>query len=89
MFSLIFDANAAKELQKIDRPHQIIIKKKLEILAADPAALKNDIVPLKSTMKDLYRLRVGNYRIIYRQKRNEMIILIIRIGHRKNVYEGM
>ena len=37
-------------------------------------------------MEDVYRVRVGNYRVLYRVKDNELIVLIITIGDRKDIY---
>jgi len=87
MYSLIFDRKAVKELSRIDRPFQRIIKRKLELLASNPEVLKNDIKVLKGKIPDLYRLRVGKYRVVYRQYNDKLIILIVRIGHRKNIYD--
>lgn len=41
----------------------------------------------KLTKRDLYKLRVGNYRIIADISKNEIKILILLIGHRKNIYD--
>jgi mRNA interferase RelE/StbE len=87
MYSLLFDRKAVKELSKIDKPFQRIIKGKLELLATNPEVLKNDIKILRGKIPNLYRLRVGNYRIIYRQDNDKLIILIVRIGHRKDIYD--
>jgi mRNA interferase RelE/StbE len=86
MYALKFLGRALQDLKKIDLPHQIIIKEKLFILAENPNILKNNIIKLAGTMEDYYRLRVGNYRIIYEKRDNDLIILIIRIGHRREVY---
>jgi mRNA interferase RelE/StbE len=37
---------------------------------------------------DLYRIRVGTYRIIYAIRDDELIVLILRVGHRRDVYRG-
>lgn len=74
------------DLSKIDRPHQRIIKEKLLILAENPAALQNNIKRLKGDIDDLYRLRVGRYRIIFRKNDRELLILVVRVGHRKEIY---
>jgi mRNA interferase RelE/StbE len=55
--------------------------------AEDPNILKNNIIKLSGTKEDYYRLRVGNYRVIYEKKEKELIILIIRIGHRREIYQ--
>lgn len=43
-------------------------------------------VPLKGELKGLYKYRVGTYRIIYQVKRKKLVITIIDIGHRREVY---
>ena len=86
MYALKFLGRALQDLKKIDLPHQKIIKEKLLILAENPEILKNNIIKLAGTMEDYYRLRVGNYRVIYEKRDKDLIILIIRIGHRREVY---
>ena len=86
MFKLRFLGRAVDDLVKLDRPQQKIIKEKLLILAENPEALKNNIKRLSGTDKDLYRLRVGSYRVIFKKDKNELVILVVRIGHRKEVY---
>ena len=87
MYSLIFDRKAVNDLSRIDKPFQRIIKRKLELLASNPEVLKNDIKVLKGKIPNLYRLRVGKYRVVYIQDNDKLIVLIVRIGHRKNIYD--
>lgn len=86
MYKLRFLGRAIGDLSRIDRAHQKIIKEKLLILAEDPEALKNNIKRLKGDLEDLYRLRVGRYRIVFRKNGKGLVILIVRIGHRKDIY---
>ena len=86
MFRLRFLGRALDDLAKIDRPHQRIIKEKLLILAENPEALQNNIKRIQGDVEDLYRLRVGRYRVIFRKDARELVVLIIRIGHRKEIY---
>jgi mRNA interferase RelE/StbE len=87
VYTLKFLGRALQDLKKIDLPFQKIIKEKLLILAENPAVLKNSIKKLTGTKEDYYRLRVGSYRIIYEKRDKELIILIIRIGHRREIYQ--
>ena len=86
MYKLKFLIKAQNDLNNIDRAHQKIIKEKLLILAKNPEVLKNNIKKLGGIKEDYYRLRVGNYRVIFKKEEKELIIIIIRIGNRKEIY---
>ncbi len=86
MFKLIFLDRALDELKKIDRARQKIIRAKLLILARNPAALKNNIRRLSGPEEALYRLRIGAYRVIFKKDEARLIILVVRVGHRREVY---
>jgi len=86
MYELVFLTSAQKEFKKLDTSVQKIIKKKLIQLVEDPELLKNNIKPLKGEHKGKFRLRVHQYRIIFQIKEGELIITIIRVGHRKEIY---
>jgi mRNA interferase RelE/StbE len=86
MYKLKFLGRALDDFKRIDRAYQRIIKEKLLILAENPQALKNNIKKLQDTKEDFFRLRVGSYRVIFKKQDRELVILIIRIGHRKAVY---
>ncbi len=86
MYKLKFLGKALDDLKKIDRAHQKIIKEKLLILAKNPQVLKNNIKKLSGTKNDYFRLRIGKYRVIFKKLQKQLIIIIVRIGHRKEVY---
>ncbi|MBP1765970.1 MAG: type toxin-antitoxin system RelE/ParE family toxin [Candidatus Aminicenantes bacterium] len=86
MYTLVFLDRALDELRKIDRARQKVIKAKLLILAKNPAALKNNIRRLSGAEEALYRLRIGAYRVIFRKDINRLVILVVRIGHRREIY---
>ena len=77
---------ALDEFKKIDRARQKITKAKLLILARNPAALKNNIRRLSGQEEALYRLRVGAYRVIFKRDEGRLVILVVRIGHRREIY---
>jgi len=86
VYALAFVPSAVKELTKIDKVHQKQIKTKLLLLCKDPEFLQNNIKALKSEYSGMFRLRVGTYRVIFQVKEKEIVILVLRIGHRKDVY---
>ncbi|MFH1249878.1 MAG: type II toxin-antitoxin system RelE/ParE family toxin [bacterium] len=86
MYSVEFLKEAVEELSNIDPIWQKRILNKIKILSADPKNLANNIKKLKGKYQEYYRLRVGDYRVIYSQENDRLIILIIRIGHRKEIY---
>jgi mRNA interferase RelE/StbE len=86
LYQLVFLDRALDELKKIDRARQKIIKAKLLILARNPAVLKNNIRRLSGPEEALFRLRIGAYRVVFKKDENNLIILVVRIGHRKEIY---
>ena len=86
MYNLKFIGRALEDLKRIDRAHQKIIKAKLLILVENPVALKNNIKKIGGSEDNFYRLRTGSYRIIFKKKEDQLVIIIIRIGHRKEIY---
>ena len=75
--------NALKQYRKINNPFHEQIKKKIDTLSEYGLELAN-IKALTGEFKGLYRLRVGNYRVIFEIEPD--IITIISILHRKDVY---
>ena len=86
MYKLVFLTSAQKELKKLDSAVQKSIKEKLILLTENPDLLKNNIKALKGGHKGKFRLRVHQYRVIFQIKDDELIITIIRVGHRKEIY---
>jgi len=86
VYKLKFLGKALEDLKRIDRAHQKIIKAKLLILAKNPAALKNNIKRIGGAEDNLYRLTTGSYRVMFRKGKDQLVIIIVRIGHRKEIY---
>ena len=82
MFNIIFDKKAAIYFKKLDSENKIRIGKKLEDLKSNPELGK----PLTGNLSGLWSLRIGKYRLIYQIKNQELIILILDLGRRKNIY---
>lgn len=60
-----FDKSALKDFQKIPKQQQKRILQAIAVVAKDPYLKNNNIKRLTGTLSGLYRLRIGNYRIIY------------------------
>lgn len=79
-------ASARKEVRKIDPQQRRRIRAYLEerVLAlAHPRELGK---PLKGELSELWRYRVGDYRIICQLQDERLVVLVVRIAHRKDVY---
>jgi len=85
-YNIRWHEEAINDLKKIDRQAQKkIIARIKDYLSKDPLSLGK---PLQGIFKGLYRYRYGSYRIVYAIDRESVIILILRIADRKNVYEN-
>ena len=74
---------AAKELAKLPRRVQERIATAVDGLQADPRPAG---VTKLSGEENLYRIRVGDYRVIYDIQEAVLIVLVVRVGHRRDVY---
>ena len=84
MYRVVYRKDAARVLFKMPRSTAHLIREKLERLAHDPMAPNPNIKPLKG--EPAFRLRVGNWRVIYELQHNELVVLVLRIGPRGRVY---
>lgn len=73
---------ALKQLKKLDKKHSKRLIIKIYELADNPIPRTTQ----KLVAKRGYRIRVGVYRILYEVNKNELIVHIIEVGHRKNIY---
>ena len=79
---IVLTAESEEFIKKCDKPIRKRIIKSLRKLENEPESGK----PLTSILTGLWSLRIGDYRAIYQIKNSELIVVVIRIGHRKNVY---
>lgn len=82
-YQVIFSDLAFKQLRKLDRE----IGQRI-ISSLDRIRLRLNAYIKKLVGDDGYKLRVGNYRVILDLDREKLIILVLRIGHRRNVYDS-
>ena len=86
MYSIEFLPAAKKELKRLDPVVRKQIQEKIILLAEDPARLRNNIKALKGEFAGKFRLRVRNYRVIFQIVEERVVIIIVRIGHRSEIY---
>jgi mRNA interferase RelE/StbE len=86
MYQISLTRTASKEIKKLHNPTRSRILKAIEQLKSDPfpAGCKK-----LTGNDDFWRIRVGDYRIIYYAEGNTMIITITRVAHRKDVYGNL
>jgi len=84
MYAIRFTRSAYKALLKT--PNNVVqrIRERLDEIAADPYASHPYVVKLRE--REGYRLRVGDWRVIYEICEDEVVILVLRIGPRGGVY---
>lgn len=82
-YRIEFRPAAVRELRKMDRSTQPRIRGAIELLAQDPRPPASR--PLRG--REGYRLRVGDYRIIYTINDGILLVVVVTIGHRRDVYQ--
>jgi len=84
-YKAIWHEETLKDLKKLDRTTaKKIVAKIKNYLTKDPVKLG---LPLKGTLKGLYRYRIGDYRIIYVIDQAEKKIIILNVNHRRKIYK--
>ncbi len=83
IYALLYRKSVEKDLRKLSTVQRKQIVEKIFTLCRDPYP------PGSAKLQggaNLYRVRSGDYRIIYQVRNRELIILIVKVGHRKEVY---
>ena len=81
-YRVLFKSSVAKDLSAIPRPQVLLILERIQSLAQDPRPRGCE----KLSGLDRYRLRHGSYRIIYEISDDDVVVLVVKIGHRSHVY---
>jgi len=83
IYEILFSESAKNQLKKLDRPMQERILSALERVRINPERYVKKLVG-----DPAYRLRVGDYRVLLDIDKNRLLILVIKIGNRKNIYKN-
>lgn len=84
MYQVEFGPRAAQEFESLDAAVAGRVLKKLRWLAENFASIKPE--PLVGPFSGLFKLRVGEYRVIYQANREKKVLTIRLLGHRREIY---
>jgi len=84
-YSVFFTREAKRNIERLDPSIRGVIQKAIESLAVNPAKGKR----LSYDLSSLRSLRTTDYRIIYRLKERQLIVLVIAVGHRQEIYQRL
>ncbi len=82
-WELRYTQTAARAIRKLDPQVKTRVRAALDALREDPHRGK----PLQLTLKGLYSWRTGDWRIVYRIEAERIEVLVVTVGHRREVYE--
>ena len=81
-YSLFIKPSAAKEIEDVPMPDRRRVVAKIMSLSSDPRPPGCE----KLSGHDQYRIRQGNYRILYEIHDLKLIVVVVKVGHRRDVY---
>ena len=81
-YKILIKPSAKKELEKLHRKELQKIVVKIKNLSSEPRPEGSE----KLSADDKYRIRQGNYRIVYSIEDDKLIVLVVKIGHRRDIY---
>ena len=85
-YAVEFKPSAARDFSKLPQSVQKKLVPKINALATHPRP--PGVVRLSGS-EDLYRIRTGDYRIVYEIRDAVLVVLIVKIGHRREIYRGL
>ena len=85
-FSLSILPAALKQIQKLPKHVRATINDKITLLATTPQPQMAK--PLRG-VKNIWRLRVGDYRVLYQIDSKRRHVIVLEVGNRKDVYRGL
>ncbi len=83
MYEILFTELAAKQFRKLESPVQDRIRAVLERTRIRPESFFVRLIGV-----DAYKIRIGDWRIIADLQQDRLIILVLKVGHRRSVYES-
>lgn len=85
-YKVQFSKHYLKDLEKIPKKDREQIRQTISSLSVNPR--HDGCKKLKGTSEPLYRIRCGDYRVIYTIQDKVLVVLVIEVGHRKEIYKS-
>lgn len=85
-YAVLYDPRAMKELLKLDKPIARRIARAVDGLGVQP---RPQGARALVGYPGLWRIRIGDYRVVYAIKDAELVVLALRVAHRRNVYRNL
>lgn len=82
-YRILYTEEAARRIRKLDKAVKERVAKWIVRLSENPEIGKR----LTGLLSDRWSYRVGDWRVLYKARKNELVILVLTIGHRSNVYD--
>jgi len=87
-YTVILASSAVRQLESLQKKEQIRLKKRIDAENPYPSDVKK-LKHSSSFKGDLYRIRVGSFRVIYTIQNNQLIVFVVKIGHRREIYQKL
>jgi len=82
-YSLLFKPVALRQLERLPREVQRRVAVRIEMLREDPTPPGSKRL---IGLDDTWRIRIADYRVVYQLQRSALVVLVLKIGHRREVY---
>lgn len=86
-YTIKFDRKVKKDFKSIPAQDIKRIKSAIKDLGNNPRP--DGCTKLKGDKRDYYRIRVGNYRVVYYIEDDILLVLVVRVSHRQDVYQNL
>lgn len=84
-YTIEFVKSARKEFERLPAKIRAKTAEALNLLALNPYSELLKIKKMKGA-PDLYRIRLGEYRVLYELRNDRLVVVVIKLGHRREVY---
>ncbi len=86
-YKLVYDSKAKKELNKLDKHQQVILVKWIDTHLNGCENPREHGKSLNGSLSSYWRYRVGQYRIVAKIEDDVLTIVLVKVGHRREVYK--